>query len=312
MRSHHDVTDTVDLTDAAQVCAAVCGLLGARFDDAALPTVQSAFSSFAALYSGNLPGYLGCDTWYHDAQHSLDATLAYTRLIDGYELSEPQASLGGERAVVGVIIALFHDAGYIRRSDDTAHNNGAEFTLNHVRRSGEFLADYLPTLSLGHWVERARQIVHFTGYEVALDQIKVDDPLDQRLGHFLGTVDLLAQMADVEYLEKCWHHLYHEFEICGLAGQAQDGRPAPAYSSPTDLMHKTPGFNQSIWDERLNGHFDRCYRYFDAHFGGGNRYVEAVERNIQRLQTLLDDGNVASLAAHRPTVIAAPALQTAA
>ena len=312
MQSHHDVTDTVDLTDTTAVCAAVCDILGARFNDAPLDAVRSAFATFAQLYSGGLPGYVGCDTWYHDAQHSLDATLAYTRLIDGYELSEPQASLGAERAAVGVIIALFHDAGYIRRHDDTAHRNGAEFTLNHVRRSGEFLASYLPTVGFGHWVDRARQIVHFTGYEVALNQIKVADPLDARLGHFLGTVDLLAQMADVEYLEKCWHHLYHEFEICGLAGSAQPGRPAPAYASPDDLMHKTPAFNQSIWDERLNGHFDCCYRYFDAHFGGQNRYVEAVERNIQRLQHLLDDDNIASLQAHCPEVIAAPTQRAAA
>ncbi|MBR9812298.1 hypothetical protein GYB61_00400 [bacterium] len=312
MQSHHDVTNTVDLTDATEVCGAVCDILNRRFADAPLDVVRNAFDTFARLYGGTLPGYVGCDTWYHDAQHSLDATLAYTRLIDGCEISEPQASLGAERAAVGVLIALFHDAGYIRRQDDTIHRNGAEFTLNHVRRSGEFLADYLPTVGLGHWADRARQIVHFTGYEVALDQIKVDDPLDERLGHFLGTVDLLAQMADTEYLEKCWHHLYHEFEICGLAGDAQPGRPAPAYSSPNDLMRKTPAFNQSIWDERLNGHFGRCYRYFDAHFGGSNQYVEAVEQNIQRLQGLLDDDKIGSLQAHRPEVIAAPALQSAA
>lgn len=312
MRSHHDVTDTVDLTDIATVRDAVSTLLGARFDDVALATVHDAFSTFGKLYAGTLPGYVGCDTWYHDAQHSLDATLAYTRLIDGYELSEPQASLGAERAVVGVIIALFHDAGYIRRSDDAEHANGAEFTLNHVRRSGEFLAGYLPTVGLGHWADRARQIIHYTGYEVALDQIKVDDSLDRRLGHFLGTVDLLAQMADPEYLEKCWHHLYHEFEICGLAGAADVNRPAPVYASPADLMRKTPAFNQSVWDERLNGHFDRCYRYFDAHFGGRNQYVEAVERNIRRLQALLDNDDVDSLQSHRPQVIAAPAQRTAA
>lgn len=312
MRYHRDVTDTVNLTDAEQVCAAVCGLLKRNFTTASLSTVEHAFQTFAQLYAGELPGYVGCDTWYHDAQHSLDATLAYARLIDGYEQSEPAASLGAERAVVGVIIALFHDAGYIRTDDDTAHHNGAEFTLTHVERSGRFLAGYLPTVGLRHWSDRARQIVHYTGYEIDLADIDVEDPRDQRLGHFLGTVDLLAQMSDVEYLEKCWHHLYHEFEVCGLAGKQQSGRPAPVYTSPEDLMHKTPAFNQSVWDDRLNGHFERCHAFLDAHFGGCNRYVEGVERNMRRLQTLLASNQAATLAKHRPDVIVAPTLRKAA
>ena len=312
MRRHFDVTDSVDLTDADAVRAAVRRLLSARFEAAPLTAIDQSFDTFVRLYAGTLPGYVGCDTWYHDAQHSLDAALAFTRLVDGYEHCEPQASLGAERAVVGVIIALFHDAGYIREAADTQHANGAEFTLNHVARSGEFLATYLPQIGLGHWADRARQIVHFTGYEIALDKIEVSDPLDRRLGHFLGTVDLLAQMADAEYLEKCWHHLYHEFEICGLAGAAEPGRPAPAYSSPLDLMRKTPAFNQAIWDERLDGHFERSYRYFAQHFRGQNGYVDAVRHNMQRLDALLAEDAVGRLAHHRPAVVDARALHASA
>lgn len=312
MKRHFDVTDSVDLTDAGEVCRAVCGLLADRFDDAPLPVVRQAFDTFVQLYAGTLPGYVGCDTWYHDAQHSLDAALAFTRLVDGYERSEPDASLGAERAAVGVIIALFHDAGYIREAGDAEHQNGAEFTLNHVARSGEFLADYLPTVGLAHWADRARQIVHFTGYEIALDRIRVADPLDRKLGFFLGTVDLLAQMADTEYLEKCWHHLYHEFEICGLAGEAAPGRPQPAYTSPDDLMRKTPAFNQAIWDERLDGYFERSYRYFSAHFEGRNCYVDAVQQNMRRLDELLAHDAVSRLAAHRPAVVDATAMHAGA
>src|SRR3546814_14768712 len=80
---------------------------------------------------------------------------------------------------LGVLIALFHDAGYIRRRGDSAAN-GAEFTLTHVHRSGEFLRDYLPTIGYGRDAAKARQIVHFTGYEIALDQIQVRDRSEER------------------------------------------------------------------------------------------------------------------------------------
>jgi hypothetical protein len=79
--------------------------------------------------------------------------------------------LTAERATAGVILALFHDVGYLRRSSDREQANGAEFTLNHVSRGAEFLAHYLPQIGLPQWAEVAAQIIHFTGYERPFDQI---------------------------------------------------------------------------------------------------------------------------------------------
>ncbi len=91
------------------------------------------------------------------------------RLLVGYERTHaPEQRLGADRALLGIVVALFHDAGYIRQIDDTTHRNGAEFTLTHVSRSAQFLARYLPTIGMAEWVPVATQIVHFTGYELPL------------------------------------------------------------------------------------------------------------------------------------------------
>ena len=42
-----------------------------------------AFYDFERLFTGRYPGYLGCDTTYHDMQHTLDMTLALARLVAG-------------------------------------------------------------------------------------------------------------------------------------------------------------------------------------------------------------------------------------
>jgi hypothetical protein len=98
--------------------------------------VETAFRDFERLFNGQFPGYYGCDTVYHDLQHSLDGTLAVARLIVSYDRTHlADERLGPERAIVGVVTALFHDAGYIRQTDDQTHRNGAEFTLSHVSRS---------------------------------------------------------------------------------------------------------------------------------------------------------------------------------
>jgi hypothetical protein len=309
-RSDHDVTDRVHIADPRAVCTAVCGLLAARYPGMSLAPLHDAFDTFTKLYAGTLPGYYGCDTWYHDAQHSLDCTLAMARLLDGHDgAAAPAARLGERRALLGVIIALFHDAGYIRKAGDKAEN-GAEFTLNHVRRSGEFLADYLPGIGFEDAVDLTRQLVHYTGYEVALDKIEVTAPKDRLLGFMLGTADILAQTADRCYLEKCRDFLYHEFEICGLAGAGNASGPTPIYSSPEDLLLKSPEFNRKLREERLDGYFERCYRHLEHHFQGPNLYLEAIDEHMQQLERLIRADQVLDLRRQPRAVNAAQLRET--
>lgn len=285
-RNHYDVTNTVRISHPQDVCRAVKKILAGLYPQADLDCIDRSFDTFTRLYAGTLPGYLGCDTWYHDAQHSLDCALAVARVLDGHERSElPEQRLGERRGLLGVIVALFHDAGYIRRSDDSAVN-GAEFTLNHVRRSGEFLAAFLPTIGFSDQVKLTRQIVHFTGYEVELDKIRVSHPKDRMLGFMLGSADVIAQTADRCYLEKCRDYLFREFEICGLAGAPQGKGLTPIYASATELLQKTPAFNKKLWDERLDGYFQGCYHYMDRHFGGRNPYIEEINSHIARVSRI--------------------------
>ena len=287
-RNHYDVTNRVEIARPVAVGEAVCELLTAQYPGIDLAPVQTAFKVFTRLFAGTLRGYHGCDTWYHDAQHSLDCALAFVRLLQGHERSMAQAEqLGARRAALGVISALFHDAGYIRRTSDSARN-GAEFTFTHVGRSGEFLADFLPLIGFDREAAMASQLVHFTGYELALDAIQVPEPKDRLLGFLLGTADVMAQTADRCYLEKCRDFLYTEFEICGLAGVAQAGAKAPLYTSPESLLRQTPGFSEKMRVERLDGYFQSVHRYMGAHFEGRDLYAESINGHLDRVKKLIE------------------------
>jgi len=307
-RNHYDVTDRVCIANPAEVCAAVGKIFQVRYPGTDLKALDHAFTTFGELYAGWLPGYFGCDTWYHDAQHSLDCALAMARLLDGHDRSVAAGQrLGPRRALLGVIIALFHDAGYIRHAGDAA-SNGAEFTLTHVRRSAEFLQHYLPQIGYAAEAGVAGRVVHFTGYEIALERIDVSHPQDRMLGFLLGTADVLAQTADRCYLEKCRDYLYREFEFCGLAGARKAGGPAPVYESATDLLTRTPDYNHKLWQERLDGYFGGAHRYLEAHFDGRNPYRESVMANLERIGAMIQDGSFDGLKL-RPQVIAAGELR---
>ena len=221
-------------------------------------------------------------------QHTLDDTLAMARLLAGYERSHaPDQRLGADRGLLGIVVALFHDAGYIRQTDDTVHRNGAEFTRTHVGRSARFLARYLPTIGMAEWVPVATLIVHFTGYEMRFDQIRLDDPRDRKVGHLLGTADMMAQMADRCYLEKCRDRLYPEFVLGGVAVFRQENNLKVTYGSGLDVLRQTPGFVAETMRTRLDGEFGGAYRYVEVLFSGRNPYMETIERSLDYLKQVL-------------------------
>ncbi len=310
-RADQDVTATVRISDPVAVRDAVVELFSAQYPGFDRARLDHAFDTFTALYAGTLNGYLGCDTWYHDTQHSLDCTLAMARLIVGHDRSLPaRRRLGADDACLGVICALFHDAGYIRREDEPHLKNGAELTLIHVDRSADFLARYLPLIGLAHRVAAARKLVHFTGYEIPLAQIRVRGYRNRMLGNLLGSADLIAQCADRCYLEKCYRYLYREFEFCGLAGKPRRGGPTPVYDSPEDLMRKTPAYvADKLFGERLDGFFGSAYRYMEALFGAGNNpYLDAIDKHLRYVKLLIERDDFSALR-RRPRRRHAPALR---
>jgi hypothetical protein len=294
-RSDFDVTNTVQVSSPQAVLDAVKSLYRPIWPELEFAPLAEAFEHFERLFAGEIPGYFGVDTVYHDRQHTLDITLALARLIVGHERTQPEpARLGSERAIIGLIVGLFHDVGYLRRTDDVESRNGAEFTRTHVSRGARFLEDYLPALDFEAWVPVASEIIHFTGYEVPFAQIeaKVTDPRDVMLGHLLGTADMMAQIADRCYLEKCRDRLYAEFVLGGVAlPVAANGGRQVKYASGLDLLRQTPEFVAEVRTKRLDGDFHRAYRFVEALYGGRNPYLESIDRNMEYLRQILRSEN---------------------
>jgi hypothetical protein len=308
-RNHYDVTDKVFLGDPRPVCGTVCALLREVNPEVNASRITRAFDTFGRLYAGALPGYSGCETWYHDAQHSLDSALAMARLMHGHERSVPPPQrLGARRLALGVIAALFHDAGYIRNAADP-ERHGAEFTLFHVARSGEFIAQLLHQYGADEDAALAQQLVHFTGYELPLERIGVAHPLDRRLGFMLGSADVLAQMSDRCYLEKCRDFLFAEFELCGLAGSSPECAQPTLYPTPEYLLQHTPEFRERLWRERMDGYFEGVHHYAAQHFGGINLYTAAIDSHLGRLRRALGVNNIRDTLTRRAEAINAGPLR---
>jgi hypothetical protein len=203
------------------------------------------------------------------------------RLLDGYERSRGDGPAIPERLFqLGVICALYHDMGYIRRLNDTKHRTGAEYTSTHVSRGARFLREYMPQIDMPEYAEVAGQIVHFTGYERPVSSIRVSDPIYKLVGSLLGSADIIAQMSDRCYLEKCRDRLYPEFVAGGIARKQTEGGEVVVFESAEDLLRKTPSFYQNA-TRRLEQDLGGAYVFAQSHFGGNNLYMDAVKQNIR-------------------------------
>jgi hypothetical protein len=254
------------------------------------------------LYRGEDANYFACDTSYHDIQHVLDVTLAMARLTDGC-VRATDGSVVNERLFrFGIISALYHDCGYIRHRNDTLHSNGAEYTKTHVSRGGKFLEAYLTEVDMIDLVPAAAGTLHFTGYEVPINRIQVDPPF-RLIGNLLGSADMLAQMADRCYLEKCYDRLYPEFVYGGLARQrGADGTEQVIFGSAADLIYKTPQFYASA-QKRLQDELGGFGRYGEKHFGGENLYLSELEKNIEHARNVAQHEDLSMLRRRPPETL---------
>lgn len=311
-RNNQDVTGSVQTTDADAVAAEVIRLFHGLFVNQAPDKLKRAFRDIADLYAGKHPVYWPCDTAYHDLQHVLDVTLAMARIMDGYQhaRSESEAPLTAELFTMGVVAALFHDFGYLRRRADYHHQYGAEYTMTHVSRGAGFLRRYVVELGLGVPIARAAStLVHYTGYERAADKIRLSSALMRRLGQMLGTADIIAQMSDRCYLEKCRDRLYPEFLLARLAAERRGARPGlPAFVSGAELVHKTPDFYKTA-ARRLNVELAGAYAYAERHFGGPNLYLEAIQKNVQYAEVMAQGPGAESSLRRQPPNTLVPGVE---
>ena len=303
-----DVSSNVDVTSPEAVNGEIGRIFSRLYPGCPTAAIDRAFGDLDLLYRGKFPGFHACDTPYHDIQHVLDVTLAMARLMDGHERKEnADKQLGAALFRLGIVTALFHDAGYLRSLDDTEHRNGAELTLTHVSRGALLLKSYLPLIGMGDMADAGAALLHFTGYEIAAAEIPVPCRRYWRLGCLLGSADIIAQMADRCYLEKCRDRLYPEFLAAGIARKRlPDGGEDVMFESGDDVVMKTPKFFEGAV-RRLDGDLGGNHHYSNYHFGGQDVYLEEIQRNVRFAETIQRDWDTNALRRIPPETLDAAA-----
>ncbi len=244
--------------------------------------IEKCYEKVRGVFEGKFSGYKACNTNYHDLLHTLDALLATARLIDGYNIAEKTMSIKVTKNLLKA--ALLHDIGYIQENIDN-EGTGAKYTANHVLRSVVFIAKHFAAFGIDrNNLDAVNNMVRSTGLKINFKDIPFSSDEERMAGYFLGTGDLLGQMADREYLEKLLF-LYYEFREAGI----------PGYETEFDILKNTLKFYEEV-KERIGIMYQFAYQYAKYHFEkrydiNENIYMTAIERNVEYVNRIVEEKN---------------------
>jgi len=244
--------------------------------------VRKAFAWADDAFSGRYADYQGIDAKYHDLEHTLQGTLCFARLLEGYKNAQAKPELTQRAFELGLLAILLHDTGYLKRRNDTV-GTGAKYTLVHVARSAEFAAALLREQGFSEKEIRSIQnMIRCTGVNADLGTIPFQDEIERRVGFALGTADLLGQMAADDYIDKL-EILYAEFEESNLHSGRTSG--PGVFTSLDDLRQKTPMFWEKYVVPKINRDFLGLHSFLcDPWPDGPSHYLQRIKANIRRLQ----------------------------
>ena len=277
---------TIDTKNPAAVCAAVRAAFAGIGAEDSFRLINRLFEDVTGMFEGRYPGYQAIDMFYHDFEHTLQATVCLTHLLQGRSRSADKPVLVPRDWELAVMAVLLHDSGYLKETDDLA-GTGAKYTLIHERRSCDFARQYLPRMGVtATEIEDICSAIICTGPQSKISQITFHREEARLFAFILVTADYLAQMSATDYVAEL-PILFREFQ------EAYDYERVPPATRPyhefRELLEKTPGFWTNYVRPMLDFEAGGVHRYLTT-AGHPNPYLLAVEANIVEVRRLLATG----------------------
>ncbi len=275
---------TTDTSNPDAVAQAVAGLQRRLYPGHSTGILERLFQDVQGMFEGRYLDYLPIDLRYHDFQHTLQATLCLAEIFAGRAAASAEPVLSTREFECSLAAVMLHDSGYLKLRSDS-EGSGAKYTYTHVLRSCAVAATYLPTIGFGQdELNLILNAIGCTGPASNIYPIAFGSPAEKVIGCCVATADFLGQMAASDYPDEL-EVLFAEFEesddFLGIPREARN------FNSAADLVARTPEFWRSHVLPKLDRQFHGVYRFLSEPFPDGvNRYLEAIEHNISRIQTL--------------------------
>jgi hypothetical protein len=273
--------DLIDISDSQEVFSEMQHIIALMTDGFDYNRFEMVFADTARLFRGEYPGYQASKTKYHDLEHTHSVVLATARLMHGC-FTEGEL-LTSRTLFLGLTAALFHDVGLIQTANDM-NGTGAKYTIGHEERSIEFMKAYFASKDFSSQdAKDCAHLIQSTILSLPVKEIPFGSKEIETLGQIVGSADLLAQIADRNYLEKLLL-LFKEFEEADI----------PGFDSELELLQKTEDFFTHVAQKRLAEDLGGVSGAMLSHFKNRwdinkDLYAESISKNIEYLKSVVTE-----------------------
>lgn len=273
--------DLPDLRTPGEIFAEMVKILTFVNPNYDILLLQQVYHDIICLFNGEYPGYRASNTRYHNLEHTCAVTLATARLVHGLHVQGHRFS--SRLVELGLIGALFHDTGLIQ-TDEEREGTGAQYTIGHEDRSIRLMGQYLSARDFSaEDILDCSHIIRCTILTLPLTEIPFRSEESRTMGKILGSADLIAQMADRNYLEKL-PLLFLEFKEAKM----------PGFETPLQLFKNTGEFYHSVVRTRLAEELGSVSSAALFHFRerwqiDRDLYAESITNNIRYMKKIYMD-----------------------
>ena len=273
--------DLVDPANPQKVLDEVKHIVSLMTDEFDHDRFDALFNDIVKLFNGEYPGYQASKTKYHDLEHTCAVVLATARLMHGCFIDGE--AFTPRTLFLGLAANLFHDTGLIQ-TDNDINGTGAKYTVGHEQRSIIFMEEYLSSKNFPpEDIEVCSHLIQGTILSLPVKDIPFRSRETEVLAKIVGSADLLAQIADRNYLEKLFL-LFKEFEEANI----------PGFGTELELLQKTGDFYKTIAQKRLSEDFDGIGASMLSHFKNRwdidrDMYEESISKNIEYLKSVINE-----------------------
>jgi hypothetical protein len=273
--------DLLNVGNLQEVYNEIKYIISLMTDDYDYDHFEILFADIVRLFNGEYPGYQASKTKYHDLEHTNSVVLATARLMHGCFIE--REALTSRTIFLGLAASLFHDVGLVQTESDM-NGTGAKYTIGHEERSVEFMKKYLSSKNFSPQdIKDCSHIIRSTILSLPIKEIPFRSKEIETLGKIVGSADLLAQIADRNYLERLLM-LFKEFEEANI----------PGFSSELELLQKTEDFYTFVAKKRLHEEFGGIPASMVSHFKhrwniNRDLYEESISKNINYLKSVVGE-----------------------
>lgn len=216
-----------------------------------------------------------------DYSQAAQIALAFIRMVDGYNIQE-ETRLKEESVILGLMAALLSVHGLYSFLDvpekdlDISIREGMREVVDGVVERYDLSGDEF---------SRLKQLSSCSGIDFIPGQDVFSNPADSIAGMMLASADILGRMSSRNYLEKLIR--YYDSVRQNID---EDTR---LLLLKQNIEHYRQVIMKRLEDE-LQGLFRHCELHFLKRYDiGYNMYIEAIDRQIEYLEDIIEEGPAA-------------------